>query len=174
MSDVGVHVTITLNASPLLIDVMMSIVDLLSDPPGSKEPQPSTELEMSMKVQHELKNNNKNFIIEIPEFCPEFKYLLHIHPQLSYGEIENGSLCIRYLSGVIYTTWDEVETAYNVLCIDGLKPAIRGMSEYKQTALNLFIRAMGAGLRRKVYSDHEDFNDPDADFRSVLESFVEG
>lgn len=195
MSDIGIHVTITLNASPLLIDVMMSIVDLLSDRDDPDQQKGETELNKLQTGLNALKPptdvkpdiedpspantevNKKStskktlcYITERSPFETGLEYLTDISPNLRYGETENGSLCIRYLSGVIYTTWDDAENMYTCYKKSNYKPSVEGNAGNKQTALNQFMKAMDAGLKRKEYSDPVD---PDDDFRPHLKSVID-
>ena len=171
-----IHVTLTLQPSPQLVQLLQALQ------PGPE--QPMNELEKFMKERKELKHPDRkpqksqeqskgrlplhrpvHKIVEVPAFS-EFTtdQPVHLSKNLYYAESENGLVMIKYLSGTIYTLWSEIMKA----CRDQIyvKPIPSGKGGNKHTALNQFIKAVEGGLRKGQAAGSQE--DLDAEFRPML------
>ena len=159
-----IHVTVELQPSPQLVELLQAMQPGTQQPAGPE--QPMNELEKFMKERKELKRQDikpqkpqekpKRYppmsrpvhqIVEVPAFS-EFTtdQPVHLSKNLYYAESENGLVMIKYLSGTIYTLWSEIMKA----CGDqiNVKPIPSGKGGNKLTALNQFIKAVEGGLRK--------------------------
>lgn len=114
-------------------------------------------------------------LIEIPKFsiseCTTEKHIPvpGTSPHFEYIETTAGRLWFRYISGNIWTTWDQIMKLERSLPANQknfgklLRFSDRGN---RRTAINYMIKAIRAGLvAGQAAGSHED---PDADFRTQL------
>ena len=177
-----IQVTVTLQPSPQLVQLLQTLQPGTQQPAGPE--QPMSELDKFMKERKELKRQDlkpqkaqeesKRYpptsrpvrqIVEVPAFS-EFTtdQPVHLSKNLYYAESENGLVMIKYLSGTIYTLWSEIMKACKEQ-ID-VKPIPSGRGGNKYTALNQFIVAVGGGLRKGQAAGSQE--DLDADFKKQL------
>ena len=176
-----IHVTVTLQPSPQLVELLQAI-----QPRQPKHKQPTmpsmgeTENllhpgpEQPEKKPQEAKEQSKDRlplhrpvhqIVEVPAFSTfTTDQPVHLSKNLYYAESENGLVMIKYLSGTIYTLWSEIMKA----CRDQIyvKPIPSGKGGNKHTALNQFIKAVEGGLRKGQAAGSQE--DPDAAFKQQL------
>ena len=165
-----IHVTVELQPSPQLVQLLEALQPGTQQPAGPEPPKIQPQEPLEQPKGRPPVHMPVHQIVEVPAFS-EFttEKPVHIFGNLFYAESENGLVMIKYLSGTIYTLWSEIMKA----CRDRIKvkPVPSGKGGNKHTALNQFIKAVEGGLRKgqaKTPGDQKEPVDPDADFRPVL------
>jgi len=138
--------------------------------PGPEESQIKPP---AVKEKPERLSRERYTLQEIPRFS-DFDKPVDLPKQslhLQYAETKDGRLMIRYISGIVWTTWTEIMKAY-ALKNNNVRIILLGNVGNKSTALNQFLKAMGSGLRQGQTFPGE-VEDPDADFRPHLKSVID-
>ena len=173
-----IHVTVELQPSPQLVELLQAMQSGTWQPAGPEPPQikPQEVQEQSTKLEPKPTPAPERGPLEvIPYFLhsdittPDFVALEKFSMRLKYGETKDGKLVIKYDTNYIYTTWLDmrrlIESLPNKFKFTGVK-LLEDKSPNKSTALRLFIRAVVGGLREGQAAGSQV--DPDADFRPVL------
>lgn len=114
-------------------------------------------------------------LVEISKFpisactTPEHVPVPGMSPHFEYIETDNGRLWFRYISGNIWTTWEQIMKLEKSLPANQKKfGKLLGRSDVgnRRTAINYMIRAIRAGLVAGQAAGSQE--DPDADFRPML------
>ena len=180
MSTFDIHVTVELQPSPQLVELLeamrqpehkqptmpsMGETERLLHP-GTEQPEKKPQKPQERPPGRPPVHRPVRQIVEVPAFS-EFTTDQPVHhsKNLYYAESENGLVMIKYLSGTIYTLWSEIMAA----CRDQIKvkPIPSGKGGNKHTALNQFLKAVEGGLRKGQAAGSQE--DPDADFKPMLQ-----
>lgn len=182
MSDFGININITLNASPVIIDAMMSLVELLSDSaisPCTCTTQTPQVIENETQELQDIPKWNSQKPYTIQEVPPFSDFTTHDpidlplqSKHLQYAETHDGRVMIHYLTGTVYTTWDEILKAHDLNSKTKTRIIVTGSGGNRFTAINQFLKAVTAGLQPGQGTPRE-LEDPDADFRPHLKGVID-
>jgi len=216
-----IHITVTLQPSPQLVELLQAMQPRQPEhkqpampsmgetetllQPGPEQPQikpqeAREEPKGPAPEPHEPQNWDP--LVEIPRFpisactTPEHIPVPETSPHFEYIETDNGRLWFRYISGNIWTTWEQIMKLEKSLPANQKKfGKLLGRSDLgnRRTAVNYMIKAIRAGLgpgqakelyekmkgvevtnskfwtgQEKTPGDQKEPVDPDADFRQLL------
>ena len=177
---IDIHITVELQPSPQLVQLLQELRPVQT--PAKKPEQPQTELEKFMKERKERKEPKQpDPDLYLLEEIPPFAFYKHefvdleINSAMQYYE-RGDSLCIRYYSARIYTTWTNVKKLYSrfgdVTRYKFMGPLLKEKDTgNRRQGVSYFIRAIGAGLKPGQAAGSQE--DPDDDFRSFTKSVID-
>lgn len=189
-----IHITVELQSSSQLVDLLHAIYSRQPEPKqptmpsmGETERMLHPGPEQPEKKPQEAKEPPKgpapkphepqkwDPLIEIPKFpiqagtTPEHIPVQGTSPHFGYMETDDGRLWFRYISGNIWTTWEQIMKLERSLPSDQKKfGKLLNYSDVgnRRTAINYMIKAIRAGLVPGQAAGSPE--DPDADFRAQL------